>query len=97
MVSAHVEGSGAGAVNESLLYTETPQDSLSGKVKPGGMLNVGAALRYDLGTLSGKAFEAGGHRPENGTGGGSQMGADPGSCRIQMQNTARGARRFLWY
>lgn len=67
MVWSHFDGIGAAEVKEILLNSVTPLDSLSGKVKTGGMLNVGAALRYDLGTLSGKAFEAGGHRPENGT------------------------------
>lgn len=67
MVWSHFEGIGAAEVKEILLNSVTPLGRLSGKVKTGGMLNVGAALRYDLGTLSGKAFEAGGHRPENGT------------------------------
>ena len=67
MVWSHFDGIGAAEVKEILLNSVTPLDSLSGKVRTGGMLNVGAALRYDLETLSGKAFETGGHRPENGT------------------------------
>lgn len=56
MVWSHFDGIGAAEVKEILLNSVTPLDSLSGKVKTGGMLNVGAALRYDLGTLSGKAL-----------------------------------------
>ena len=41
--------------------------SLSGKVSSGGLLNVGAALDYDISTLSRSGFQNGGHRPENGT------------------------------
>lgn len=67
MVWSHFDGIGAAEVKEILLNSVTPLDSLSGKTGTGGMLNVGAALEYDLGTLSGRPFETGGHRPENGT------------------------------
>ena len=50
----------------------------------------------EISALCDRMVGIGKHKPENGTGGGSQMGADPGSCRIQMQNTGRGARRFVW-
>lgn len=45
-------------VKEILLASVTKLDSLSGKVASGGMLNLGAAMAYDTGTLSHKTWNA---------------------------------------
>lgn len=67
MVYSYFDGIGVSDVKEILLSTVTPLESLSGKVATGGMLNVGAALEYDINTLTRSGFQNGGHRPENGT------------------------------
>ncbi len=67
MVYSYFDGIGVSDVKEILLSTVTPLESLSGKVSSGGLLNVGAALDYDISTLSRSGFQNGGHRPKNGT------------------------------
>lgn len=67
MVYSYFDGISVADVKEILLSTVTPMESLRPAVKTGGMLNVGAALSFDLGKLSGSGFSKGGKRPENGT------------------------------
>lgn len=66
MVYSYFDGIGLADVKEILLSTVTPLESLSGKTVTGGMLNVGAALEYDINALSRRGFEKGGAAPENG-------------------------------
>lgn len=67
MVYSYFDGIGPADVKEILLSTVTPMDSLAGKTVTGGMLNVGAALSYDLNQLSRSGFSNAGLAPENGT------------------------------
>lgn len=67
MVYSYFDGIGPADVKEILLSTVTPMDSLAGKTVTGGMLNVGAALSYDLNHLSRSGFSNAGLAPENGT------------------------------
>lgn len=66
MVYSYFDGIGPADVKEILLSTVTPMDSLAGKTVTGGMLNVGAALSYDLNQLSRSGFSNAGLAPENG-------------------------------
>jgi len=66
MVYSYFDGIGPADVKEILLSTVTPLESLSGKTLTGGMLNVGAALKYDINSLSRSGFQKGGKAPENG-------------------------------
>lgn len=54
-------------VKEILLSSARRLDSLQGVTVSGGMLDVGAAMGYDLGRLSGRGFSNSGASPENGT------------------------------
>lgn len=67
MVYSYFDGIGVADVKEILLSTVTPLESLSGKTVTGGMLNVGAALDFDINTLTRSGFQKGGSRPEGGT------------------------------
>lgn len=67
MVYSYFEGIGVADVKEILLSTVTPLESLSGKTVTGGMLNVEAAISYDIGALSRSGFRNGGNTPESGT------------------------------
>ncbi len=66
MVYTYYETIGAADVKEILLKTVTPLDSLAGRTVTGGMLNLEAALSFDVSTLSGMDFANSGHAPENG-------------------------------
>lgn len=67
MVYSYFDGIGVADVKEILMSTVTPMESLKDVTVSGGMLNVGAALSYDISSLSRKGFQIGGTRPENGT------------------------------
>lgn len=67
MVYSYFDGIGVADVKEILMSTVTPMESLKDVTVSGGMLNVGAALSYDISQLSRKGFKNGGTRPENGT------------------------------
>lgn len=67
MVYSYFEGIGVADVKEILMATVTPLESLSGKTVTGGLLNVGAALSYDLNNLSRSGFGNSGSAPEGGT------------------------------
>lgn len=64
--SAH-DGIGVADVKEILLSTVKPLESLSEVTSTGGMLDVGAALSYDIGKLSRTGFQNSGTRNENGS------------------------------
>ena len=57
MVYSHFDGIGVADVKEILMSTVTPMESLKDVTVSGGMLNVGAALSYDISTLSRKGFQ----------------------------------------
>lgn len=67
MIYSYFDGIGVADVKEILMSTVTPMESLKDVTVSGGMLNVGAALSYDIGSLSRKGFQNGGTRPANGT------------------------------
>lgn len=67
MVYSYYDGIGPADVKEILLKTVTPLESLSGKTLTGGMLNVGAALNFDINTLTRSGFIKGGISPEGGS------------------------------
>lgn len=67
MIYSYFDGIGVSDVKEILMSTVTPMESLKDITVSGGMLNVGAALSYDISSLSRKGFKNGGTRPENGT------------------------------
>ncbi len=66
MVYTYYENIKAADVKEILLKTVTPLESLSGRTVTGGMLNLEAALSYDVSALSGVDFGNSGYTPENG-------------------------------
>ncbi len=57
LVYSHFEDITLANVKEILLSSATPLDSLESSVSTGGMLNVGAALSFDLDNLSGEEWE----------------------------------------
>ncbi len=57
LVYSHFENISLANVKEILLSSATPLDSLEASVATGGMLNVGAALSFDLNTLSSEEWE----------------------------------------
>lgn len=67
MVYSYFEGISVADVKEILLSTATPLEGLADKTVTGGMLNVGAAVSYDIGALSRTGFQNGGSAPESGT------------------------------
>lgn len=67
MIYSYFDGIGVADVKEILMSTVTPMESLKDVTVSGGMLNVGAALSYDIGSLSRRGFQNGGTRPANGT------------------------------
>lgn len=67
MVYTYFDGISPADVKEILLSTTTPLSDLAGKTVTGGMLNVGAALSYDLSGLSKTGFQNAGTRPEGGS------------------------------
>ena len=67
MVYSYFDGIGVADVKEILMSTVTPMENLADITVSGGMLNVGAALSYDISKLSRTGFKNGGTRPENGT------------------------------
>ena len=84
MVYSYFDGIGVADVKEILMSTVTPMESLKDVTVSGGMLNVGAALSYDISTLSRKGFRNGGTRPENGT-----------APHIEMQTSSRNGGNYL--
>lgn len=81
--SAH-DGISVSDVKEILISTVRPLDSLSEVTATGGMLDVGAALSYDIGNLSRSGFRNGGNR--------SESGAAP---LIESRITSRGGAPYL--
>ena len=67
MVYSYFDGIGVADVKEILMSTVTPLESLTGKTVTGGMLNVAAALDFDISTLSRSGFQKGGVSLENGS------------------------------
>ena len=84
MVYSHFDGIGVADVKEILMSTVTPMESLKDVTVSGGMLNVGAALSYDISTLSRKGFQNGGTRPEKWT-----------APHIEMQTSSRNGGNYL--
>lgn len=69
MVYSYYEGITLADVKEIILNSVKKLDSLDGKVATGGMLDLGAALSYDLSTLSGDTWDM----PETDTGSAPQI------------------------
>ena len=67
MIYSYFDGIGVADVKEILMSTVTPMESLKDVTVSGGRLNVGAALSYDISSLSRRGFQNGGTRPANGT------------------------------
>lgn len=67
MVHSYYDQISVADVKEILLSSVKPMDSLQGITVSGGMLDVGAALNYDLSRLSGQGFTNAGASSENGT------------------------------
>ncbi len=84
MVYSYFDGIGVADVKEILMSTVTPMDSLKDVTVSGGMLNVGAALSYDISKLSRKGFQNGGTRSANGT-----------APHIEMQTSKRTGGTYL--
>lgn len=84
MVYSYFDGIGVADVKEILMSTVTPMERLKDVTVSGGMLNVGAALSYDISTLSRKGFQNGGTRPENGM-----------APHIEMQTSSRNGGNYL--
>ena len=84
MIYSYFDGIGVADVKEILMSTVTPMDSLKDITVSGGMLNVGAALSYDISKLSRKGFQNGGTRPENGT-----------APHMEMQTSNRNGGTYL--
>ncbi len=57
MIYSHYDGITLSDVKDIILNSATALDSLSGMVATGGMLNLGAALNYDVSTLSHSAWD----------------------------------------
>ena len=84
MIYSYFDGIGVADVKEILMATVTPMESLKDVTVSGGMLNVGAALSYDISRLSRKGFQNGGTRPANGT-----------APYIEMQTSQRSDGTYL--
>lgn len=67
MVYSYFDRISLADVKEILLSSARPMESLQGIMVSSGMLDVGAALNYDTGRLSGQGFTNSGKAPENGT------------------------------
>lgn len=67
MVHSYYDQISVADVKEILLSTVRPMGGLQGITASGGMLDVGAALNYDLSRLSGRSFTNAGASPETGT------------------------------
>lgn len=67
MIYSYYDGIGLADVKEIILKTVTPLESLAGKTLTGGMLNVGAALSFDINTLTRSGFQKGGSTAAGGS------------------------------
>lgn len=67
MVYSYFDGISPADVKEILLASVTPMENLQGRLVTGGRLNVGSALKFDIGALSRQGFKNAGIAPDNGT------------------------------
>lgn len=67
MIHSYYDQISLAGVKELLLSSARPMESLQGIMVSGGMLDLGAAMNYDINNLSGQGFANSGAAPDSGT------------------------------